>query len=154
MGVVRKTVSIACFDLRPGQSLAGFLVGLGRPVYVVDYGDITFADRRMGFEDWYDDIVPSVIQRVSDEHGGADVHLIGWSLGGTISYLTGAAHPELRGQQGIVDRLTRPDVEHDELVLQPLVSVVGQRDDGPGPGVGRLGRLRRHVRRAPLGWRG
>lgn len=88
-------VSIACFDLRPGQSLAAHLLGLGRHVYVVDYGDITFADRRMGFEDWYDDIVPDAVRRVSEEHGGSDVHLIGWSLGGTISYLTGAAHPSL-----------------------------------------------------------
>ena len=51
-------VHITCFDLRANQSLAAFLVATGRPVYVVDFGDITFADRAMGFEDWIDRILP------------------------------------------------------------------------------------------------
>jgi polyhydroxyalkanoate synthase len=88
-------VSISCYDLRPGQSLARHLLDLGRQAYVIDYGDITFADRRLGFEEWVDDIIPTAIRRVSSEHGGADVHLVSWSLGGTIGYLTAAAHPEL-----------------------------------------------------------
>ncbi|WP_307816607.1 alpha/beta fold hydrolase [Nocardioides limicola] len=88
-------VSTACFDLRPGQSLAAHLLDGGREVYVVDYGTISFADRAMGFEAWIDDILPSTVQRVSDAHGGESVDLIGWSLGGTLSLLTAAAHPEL-----------------------------------------------------------
>lgn len=88
-------VSITCFDLRPDQSLAAFLVSLGRPVYVVDFGEITYADRRMGFEDWIDGIVPEAITRVSAWHGPADVDVITWSLGGTLSLLTAASHPDL-----------------------------------------------------------
>lgn len=88
-------VPISCYDLRPGQSLARHLLDAGRATYVVDYGAITFADRRMGFEDWVDEILPAAIAEVSREHGGADVHLVGWSLGGTMSYLTTAAHPDL-----------------------------------------------------------
>lgn len=87
-------VSTRCFDLRPGQSLAAHLVARGRSTYVVDYGAITFADRRMGFEDWIDDILPEAISAVSSAHGGSDVDLVGWSLGGTMNLLTAAAHPE------------------------------------------------------------
>lgn len=89
-------VSVRCFDLRPGQSLAAHLLAAGRSVYQLDYGRITFADRAMGFESWTDDIVPTAIRRVLADHGEADgVDLVGWSLGGTISLLTAAAHPDL-----------------------------------------------------------
>lgn len=84
-----------CFDLRPDQSLAGFLLETGRAPYVIDYGEITFADRRMGFEDWIDEILPEAVLRTSADRGGVPVDLVGWSLGGTLALLTAAAHAEL-----------------------------------------------------------
>lgn len=93
-------VSARCFDLRPGQSLAAHLLDAGRATYLIDYGRISFADRAMGFEAWIDDIIPTAIREVLDDHAeGGDqadgVDLVGWSLGGTISLLTAAAHPDL-----------------------------------------------------------
>lgn len=88
-------VSAHCYDLRPGQSLAAHLLGGNHTPYVVDYGTMGYADRAMGFEAWVDDILPEAIRVVSAQHGGADVSVIGWSLGGTMSLLTSAAHPEL-----------------------------------------------------------
>jgi polyhydroxyalkanoate synthase subunit PhaC len=89
-------VSIACFDLRADQSLAAFLLErTGRPVYVVDYGPMTFADRRLGFETWIDGILPMAVRQVSFMHGGAPVDIVTWSLGGTLTLLTAAAHPAL-----------------------------------------------------------
>jgi polyhydroxyalkanoate synthase len=88
-------VHVSCFDLRPDQSLAAFLVGLGRPVYVVDFGEMTFADRRLGFEDFVDRIVPATLRRVSARHAGRPVDVVTWSLGGTITLLTAASHPEI-----------------------------------------------------------
>lgn len=88
-------VSITCFDLRPEQSLAAFLLELGRPVYVVDYGPITYADRGMGLEDWVDTILPGALRAVSARHGEQPVDIVTWSLGGTLSLLTAAAHPDL-----------------------------------------------------------
>lgn len=91
-------VSARCFDLRPGQSLAAHLLEAGRAVYLLDYGRISFGDRAMGFESWTDDIIPTAVRRVLDDQGddGVDgVDLVGWSLGGTLSLLTAAAHPDL-----------------------------------------------------------
>jgi polyhydroxyalkanoate synthase len=88
-------VHITCFDLRPDQSLASFLARTGRPVYVVDFGDITFADRAMGFEDWIDRILPTTLRRVSARHAGRPVDVVTWSLGGTLTLLTAAAHDDL-----------------------------------------------------------
>jgi polyhydroxyalkanoate synthase len=88
-------VHITCFDLREDQSLAAYLVASGRPVYVVDFGEITFADRHLGFEDWLDRILPATVRRVSARHAGCPVDVITWSLGGTLTLLTAASHPEL-----------------------------------------------------------
>ncbi|MDT4913383.1 MAG: poly[(R)-3-hydroxyalkanoate] polymerase subunit PhaC [Pseudonocardiales bacterium] len=88
-------VHITCFDLRENQSVAAFLVATGRPVYVVDFGEITFADRTMGFEDWIDRILPATLRRVSARHGGRPVDVVTWSLGGTLMLLTAAAHDDL-----------------------------------------------------------
>ncbi|MFD1810724.1 alpha/beta fold hydrolase [Rhodococcus gannanensis] len=88
-------VPTSCYDLRPGQSLAAEMLGRGYTPYLLDYGTMTAADRDLGFESWFDDIVPDAIRYVSDLHGGGAVDLVGWSLGGTISLLTAAAHADL-----------------------------------------------------------
>ncbi|WP_459961807.1 alpha/beta hydrolase [Nocardia sp. IFM 10818] len=84
-----------CFDLRPDLSMARFLLEVGRAPYLVDYGDITFDDRRMGFETWIDDILPEAIRQVSADRGGRPVDLVGWSIGGVLELLTAAADPTL-----------------------------------------------------------
>ena len=88
-------VHASCFDLRAGQSLVAHLAAGGRPVYLVDFGEMGFADRRMGFEDWVDRIVPDTLNRVADRHGRRGVDVVTWSLGGTITLLTAAAHDDL-----------------------------------------------------------
>lgn len=88
-------VTISCYDMRPSQSLVRFLLDLGRDVYVLDYGEVTYADRDLGFEEWVDDIVPTALGAVSADRAGTAVDLIGWSFGGTISVLTAAAHADL-----------------------------------------------------------
>ncbi|MGW5386987.1 alpha/beta hydrolase [Nocardia sp. NPDC003963] len=89
----------SCFDLRPGQSLAEFLLETGRAPYVIDYGEITYADRRMGFDDWVYDILPEAVRRTAADRAAAGgeprVDLVGWSLGGTMALLTVAANAGL-----------------------------------------------------------
>lgn len=84
----------SCFDLRRGCSLAEHLVELGYPVYLVDYGAISFSDRALGLEHWVFDVIPSAVGIVSEDAGGADVHTLGWSLGGDMALLTAAADQE------------------------------------------------------------
>jgi polyhydroxyalkanoate synthase subunit PhaC len=84
-----------CFDLRRGCSVAEHLLRGGRDTYLVDYGEIEFADRDLGLEHWFDDVVPTAIRRVSEDAGGARVHLVGWCLGGILSALAVARDPAL-----------------------------------------------------------
>ncbi len=90
----------AAFDLRRGNSLVEHLVGEGRSVHQVDDEDLI----GHGFEvtpgpadlqRWVDEILPHVVRTVSAHHGGAPVHVVGWSIGGLTTVLAAAAHPDL-----------------------------------------------------------
>ncbi|HEX8647990.1 MAG TPA: alpha/beta fold hydrolase [Thermoleophilaceae bacterium] len=82
----------SCFDLWRGASLAGHLVALGYPTYLVDYGPISFSDRQLGLEHWVDDVIPNAVRAVSEDSDGLPVQVVGWCLGGIMSSLAVAGH--------------------------------------------------------------
>ncbi len=84
-----------CFDLRRGCSLVEHFVQEGRPTYLVEYGEISFKDRRIGMEHWIEEVLPEAIKMVSNHAGGRPVHVVGWSLGGVFAVLTAADQPQL-----------------------------------------------------------
>jgi len=84
-----------CFDLRRGCSLVEHFVKGGRPTYLVEYGEISFKNRRLGMEHWIEEVVPEAIEAVSEHAGGRPVHVIGWSLGGLFAALSAADSPDL-----------------------------------------------------------
>jgi polyhydroxyalkanoate synthase len=84
-----------CFDLRRGCSLVEHFVEAGRPTYLAEYGEVSFANRGLGMEHWVDEVVPTAIEQVSAHAGGRPVHVVGWSLGGIFALLTAADRPDL-----------------------------------------------------------
>ncbi len=84
-----------CFDLRRGCSLAEHLVADGRRGYLLDYGTISFSDRRLGIEHWVHEVLPRGIRAVSADAGGQPVHLLAWCLGGIFSLLAAAERQDL-----------------------------------------------------------
>jgi polyhydroxyalkanoate synthase len=84
-----------CYDLRRGCSLVEHFVQQGRPTYLVEYGEISFKNRRLGLEHWVDEVVPEAIRSTSEHAGGRPVHVIGWSLGGIFASLAAADDPDL-----------------------------------------------------------
>lgn len=84
-----------CFDLRRGCSLTEHLLNKGHPTYLVDYGPMTLEDKNIGLEFFVSDVLPHAVRRVSEDAGGAPVHLVGWCLGGLIAIMTTAVYGEL-----------------------------------------------------------
>lgn len=78
------------FDLRRGASLVEHLLGTGRTVEIVTYASTWWSGAGRGLELWVDEIVPVATRAVSADHGGAGVHLVGWSLGGLFVLLADA----------------------------------------------------------------
>ena len=116
------------YDLRRGCSLVQHLLATGRDVYLVDYGNISFAERGLGIEFWVENVVPRAVHRVSEYRGGAPVHLVGWCLGGIFSLLTSADRPSLPAHT--VTAIASPfDVSAVPLVapLRPLAAITGGR---------------------------
>src|SRR5690606_22133001 len=111
-------VTPACFDLRDGQSFVRFLLETGRQPYVIDYGQMTYADRDLGLEEWTHDIVPTAIRRVSEEHGGTGVDVVGWSLGGILAVLAGAGHADL--PLASITAIARPSDQRQTVTVAPL----------------------------------
>ncbi len=117
-----------CFDLRRGCSLVEHLVGQGRPTYLVEYGEVSFANRTLGMEHWIDEVVPTAIRETSKHAGGRPVHVVGWSLGGIFALLTAADQPDLP-----IASLTTvgspTDVSQVPLVapIRPFLGLAGER---------------------------
>ena len=84
-----------CFDLRRGCSVVEHLVRGGRPTYLVEYGEVSFANRTLGMEHWVDEVIPAAVREVSEHAGGRPVHVVGWSLGGIFALLTAADSTDL-----------------------------------------------------------
>src|SRR5699024_2484233 len=115
-----------CFDLRRGCSVAEHFVDAGWPTYLVDYGDVAFADRRLGVEHWVNDVLPRAVREVSADAGGQNVRVVSWCLGGIFSLLTTADQPELP-IESIVTVASPFDFTQIPLVapFRPLVDVTG-----------------------------
>ncbi len=84
----------SCFDLRRGCSYVEHLLTAGRRTYLVDYGGIAFADRRLGLEHWIEKVLPDAVQAACDD-AGEPVHVVAWCLGGILSLLALADRPDL-----------------------------------------------------------
>ena len=116
------------YDLRRGCSLVEHLLNSGRDVYLVDYGAISFAERGLGLEFWVQDVLPSVVYRVSAAASGAPVHLVGWCLGGLFSLFASADRPNM--PVGSISAIASPfDIASVPLVapLRPLAQITGGR---------------------------
>lgn len=83
------------YDLRRGCSLVEHLVGTGRPTYLVEYGRVPFRDRDLSLAPFVTDAVPTAVREVSAHAGDRPVHLVGWSLGGTMALLAAAHDADL-----------------------------------------------------------
>lgn len=74
------------FDLRPGHSMAGHLLKRGFDTFMLDYGVPQDEDRVIRVDDYVDDFIPKAVQRVRELTGAPAVSLVGWSMGGIMSY--------------------------------------------------------------------
>jgi len=81
-------------DLRPGSSFIEALVEAGFDVYMVDWGEPDERDAGNRLEDYVDDYIPAAIDRILEISGADEVNLFGYCLGGNLSLLYAAHHPD------------------------------------------------------------
>ena len=81
-------------DLTPGQSLVEFLVQKGFDVYMIDWGIPRPQDSALKLEDYVLDLMPDCIAKVQEATGEEDVSVVGYCMGGLLSLLYAALHPD------------------------------------------------------------
>jgi polyhydroxyalkanoate synthase subunit PhaC len=82
------------FDLRPGNSFVEFLIGEGFDVFLVDWGVPDEEDADMGLDQFVCDELHWAIRETLRESGQEELTLLGWCIGGTLSAMYCALHPE------------------------------------------------------------
>ncbi|MDQ0199801.1 class III poly(R)-hydroxyalkanoic acid synthase subunit PhaC [Neobacillus ginsengisoli] len=82
-------------DLTKGGSLIEYLVNQGFDVYLLDWGTPGYEDRNMKLDDFVMDYIPRAVQKVKKKSNVDEVSILGYCMGGTMTSIFAALHPEL-----------------------------------------------------------
>jgi polyhydroxyalkanoate synthase subunit PhaC len=81
-------------DLRPGKSVVAHFVNHGFDTYNVDWGIPSHADRFLGMKDYIEGYLDEIVDHVRDRTGSEQVNILGYCMGGTMSAIYTALHPD------------------------------------------------------------
>ena len=81
-------------DLVPGQSMVEHLLRQGYDVYMIEWGRPRREHAALTLEDHVLDRLPRCVQRVLQNSGEKELSIIGYCVGGLLSVLYAALHPE------------------------------------------------------------
>lgn len=82
-------------DLTKGGSLVEYLVNQGFDVYMIDWGTFGYEDRNMKLDDFIMDYIPRAVKKVMRTSKVDEVSILGYCMGGTMTSVFAALHPEL-----------------------------------------------------------
>ncbi len=81
-------------DLEPGRSFVQTLLDQGLDVYLIDWGSPTGVDRYVNLGDYIDGYIHDVVEWICDASQIEQVNVMGICMGGTLSAIYTALHPE------------------------------------------------------------
>jgi poly[(R)-3-hydroxyalkanoate] polymerase subunit PhaC len=81
-------------DLRPNKSVVRRFLDRGFDVYNVDWGVPADGDRHLSFEDYVERYLDHIVDDVRDRTGCEQVNILGYCMGGTLTAMYTALHPE------------------------------------------------------------
>jgi len=81
-------------DLLPHKSVVRHLVDAGFDTYLIDWGAATHADRHHTLDTYVNDYLLNVVDHVCERTGCEKTSLLGYCMGGTMSSMFTALHPE------------------------------------------------------------
>ncbi len=91
--VMATTNKAYVFDLAPGQSMVEYLLKRGFDVFVLDWEAPQQFERNLDLSDYTQDFIPACIRRVAELTGEPDVSIVGYCMGGVLSCIYAATHP-------------------------------------------------------------
>jgi polyhydroxyalkanoate synthase len=81
-------------DLKKGRSVVASFVDRGFDTYLVDWGAPGNADRHLTLDDYINGYLVNVVDFVRERTGADNVSILGYCMGGTMSAMFTALHPD------------------------------------------------------------
>lgn len=81
-------------DLREGKSVVRHFIDRGFDVYNIDWGVPTSGDSHLGMEEYIQGYMDEVVDFVRDHGGSEQVNILGYCMGGSMSAIYTALHPD------------------------------------------------------------
>lgn len=81
-------------DLLPGKSVVGHFLQAGFDTYLIDWGVPTHADRHRTLDSYVNGYMVNVMEQVAERTGSRQVNILGYCMGGTMSAMFTALHPQ------------------------------------------------------------
>lgn len=81
-------------DLKPGRSVVEVLLNKGIDVYLIDWGAPGDEDKDLDFNHYINRYIKQVVKKVKKISGSDKVSILGYCMGGTMSAMYTALHPE------------------------------------------------------------
>ena len=81
-------------DLKAGRSVVANFVHAGFDTYLVDWGIPTSADQHLTLDDYINGYLVNVLDFLRERTGESKANLLGYCMGGTMSAMFTALHPE------------------------------------------------------------
>ncbi len=81
-------------DLQPNRSVIRTLLENGMDVYMIDWGEPSRLDHALTLDDYVNRYIENSVDVVRERSGQDAIHLLGYCMGGTMSAMYSALHPE------------------------------------------------------------
>ncbi|MFB6299333.1 MAG: class III poly(R)-hydroxyalkanoic acid synthase subunit PhaC [Halobacteriales archaeon] len=89
-------------DLQPGRSVVRRLLEAGFDVYLIDWGEPSKLDAHLTLKDYVDRYIDNCVDVVRERSDQDAINLLGYCMGGTMSVMYSALHPEKVNALGLM----------------------------------------------------
>jgi polyhydroxyalkanoate synthase len=81
-------------DLQPDRSVIRRLLEAGFDVYMIDWNEPSRLDQHLTLDDYVNRYIENCVDEVREESGQESINVLGYCMGGTMSAMYAALHPE------------------------------------------------------------
>ena len=89
-------------DLQPDRSVVRRLLEAGHDVYMIDWNEPTRLDQHLTLDDYVNRYIENCVDEVRDRSGQDSINILGYCMGGTMSVMYSALHPEKVNALGLM----------------------------------------------------
>jgi len=89
-------------DLQPSRSVVRRLLEAGHDVYLIDWNEPTRLDQHLTLDDYVNRYIENCVNEVAERSGQDSINILGYCMGGTMSTMYAALHPEKVNALGLM----------------------------------------------------